>query len=183
MTEERSDAELVGVCNRGGRDAYRAFETLYKRHKDYVVRVAMRATGSPELALDALQDTFSYLLTRFPPPGDGLTLTARLTTYLYPIARNYAVDHARRAGRLVGGEEPDELAGAGLDDEGRDLARVLARLPAERREILELRFIDDLSLADIAAALDIPLGTAKSRLHAAIQTLREAPETRAAFDP
>ena len=63
----------------------------------------MRTTGSPDLALDALQDTFSYLLSRFPPPGEGLSLTARLTTYLYPIARNYAIDHARRAGRLVDG--------------------------------------------------------------------------------
>ena len=47
------------------------------------------------------------------------------------------------------------------------------RLSAERREVLTLRFVDDLSLAEIAAVLDVPLGTVKSRLHLAIRELRE----------
>ena len=79
-------------------------------------------------------------------------------------------------------QEPDELTGGTVDDEADDLQRVLSTLAPERREILELRFIDDMSLGDIAVALDIPLGTVKSRLHAAIQALRDAPGTRDAFD-
>jgi RNA polymerase sigma-70 factor (ECF subfamily) len=46
-----------------------------------------------------------------------------------------------------------------------------------------LRFVDDLPLQDIATALDIPLGTVKSRLHLAIKTLRESPEAKKLLSP
>ena len=75
-TDRRSDEELVGACNHGdAAEATRAFDVLYKRHKDYVVRVALRFVRDPDMALDVLQETFSYLLRKFPPTGDGLTLT------------------------------------------------------------------------------------------------------------
>jgi RNA polymerase sigma-70 factor (ECF subfamily) len=49
--------------------------------------------------------------------------------------------------------------------------------------VLTLRFVDDLSLAEIAAALQVPLGTVKSRLHLAIKDLREDPRTKEFFGP
>ncbi len=52
----------------------------------------------------------------------------------------------------------------------------------EQREVLMLRFVDGLSLAEIGEAMDIPLGTVKSRLHNALQTLRQDERTRAYFD-
>ena len=55
-------------------------------------------------------------------------------------------------------------------------------LPAAQREVLIMRFVDGLSLADIAAALSIPQGTVKSRLHHAIKTLRDDPRTRSYFE-
>ncbi|HLF12027.1 MAG TPA: sigma-70 family RNA polymerase sigma factor, partial [Gammaproteobacteria bacterium] len=63
------------------------------------------------------------------------------------------------------------------------LDAVLAGLSAERREVLTLRFVDDLSLEEIAAALEIPLGTVKSRLHLAIRQLREDPKIKELFSP
>ena len=62
--------------------------------------------------------------------------------------------------------EPPE-AGVG------DLAVVLSGLSEEHREVLLLRFVDGLSLAEIAQAIGIPLGTVKSRLHAALVRLHE----------
>jgi len=50
---------------------------------------------------------------------------------------------------------------------------VLANLPPAQREVLLLRFVDGLSLQEIADALEIPLGTVKSRLHHALETLRQ----------
>jgi len=185
-TDTRSDQDLVEICNRGDGDAAAAaFNALYLRHRDFVLRVALRLTPDRELAVDALQDVFTYLLRQFPPPGPGLTLSARLTTYLYPIARHSTLSLLRKARRIDFAElEPDALAAPAGDADGADdLDRLLASLPPERREILSLRFVDDLSLEDIARALDIPLGTVKSRLHLAIKALREHPAARNFFRP
>lgn len=178
--DARRDHELVRVCNTGGaNEAARAFEALYRRHKEYVLRVAFRFVRDRDMALDVLQETFSYLLHKFPPSGEGLTLTAELTTLLYPVAKNSALTLLRKAERFSGHEgiDPDDLAGATPPPSG-DIARVISRLPAERREVILLRFVDGLSLAAIAEALDIPVGTVKSRLHLAIKQLREAPEIK-----
>jgi RNA polymerase sigma-70 factor, ECF subfamily len=182
--DTRSDEELVEICNRGAGDqAVAAFESLYRRHKDFVLRVALRLTEDRELAADALQNVFVYLLNQFPPPGPGLALRARLTTYLYPIARNSTISLLRKARRIEGsGIEPDQLpAAAEPADAGDEFERLFASLPPERREILSLRFVDGLSLEEVASALEIPLGTVKSRLHLAIKALREHPATKNFF--
>ena len=183
--DRRSDDELVAICNVGDAlDAARAFEALYRRHRDFVLRVARRFTRDRELALDALQETFAYLLGKFPPAGGGLVLTARLQTLLYPAAKNAAITAVRKARRYAGAgdAELDELpAEPSADAEPIDAA--LAALPPERREVLTLRFVDDLSLAEIAAALDVPLGTVKSRLHTALKELRQDPRIKHLFGP
>lgn len=184
-SERRSDEELVDVCNRGdAEEAAAAFEALYRRHRDFVLRVARRVTRDRELALDALQDTFAYLLQKFPPAGDGLRLTARLQTLLYPVAKSSAITALRKAERAAGSgdAELDELP-AEAEAEDAPIDAALARLSPERREVLTLRFVEDLSLAEIAAALQVPLGTVKSRLHLAIKELREDGRTKALFDP
>ena len=71
--DQRGDEELVAACNAGGpTEAALAFEALYRRHRDYVLRIARRFARDRDLALDALQETFAYLLTKFPPAGGGL---------------------------------------------------------------------------------------------------------------
>lgn len=182
--DHRSDEALVETCNRGDpRAAQAAFEALYLRHKDYVLRVALRFAPDIDLALDALQDTFVQLLRRFPPAGEGITLTARLTTFLYPIARNSAITLARRAGRFPAADDiaPDQLA-ARPDPEDDDIARLLAALPSGQREALTLRFVDGMSIREIAEALGIPEGTVKSRLHQGIAKLRASPALKEFFD-
>ncbi len=183
--DRRSDRELVELCNRGDRDeAVQAFETLYRRHRDYVTRVSLRFGADRETAVDVLQETFLYLLKKFPPAGDGLVLTAQLRSLLYPVAKNLTLNSLRQRGRIDSSEEfdPDRLPAPAVDDPAeRDPARLsaaVARLPAERREVLLLRFVDDMSLQDIADTLSIPLGTVKSRLHTAVRELRESPEIK-----
>ena len=183
--DRRSDEELVAVCNAGdAHEAARAFEALYRRHRDFVLRVARRFTRDRELALDALQETFAYLLNKFPPAGQGLTLTARLPTLLYPAAKNAAITAVRKARRAAGAgdAELDELP-AHTTPDAEPIDAALTSLSPERREVLTLRFVDDLSLAEIAAALDVPLGTVKSRLHLALKELREDSRIKDLFDP
>ena len=181
--DRRSDRDLVELCNRGSRDeAVQAFETLYRRHRDYVTGVAQRFGADRQAAVDVLQETFIYLLKKFPPAGEGLVLTAQLWSLLYPVAKNLSLSSLRQRARIDDSEEfdPDRLPAPGAPDPAeRDPARLsaaVARLSAERREVLLLRFVDDMSLQDIADTLSIPLGTVKSRLHLAVRELRESPE-------
>lgn len=178
--DQQSDQELVRLCNTGDAvAASRAFEALYRRHKDFVLRVALRFVRDRDMALDVLQETFGYLLRKFPPTGEGLVLTSQMTTFLYPVAKNSALTLLRKAERFpaAGEVEPDDLAQDEATPSG-DVAGLLGALSAERREVILMRFVDDMSLQEIAAALEIPLGTVKSRLHLAIKQLRESPEIR-----
>ena len=178
--DPRSDATLVGICNEGdARAAADAFEALYRRHKDFVLRVALRFAPDVDTALDTLQDTFVQLLRRFPPNGEGLRLTAKMTTFLYPIARNATISAQRKASGLplAGEVTPDDLP-APPAREADGIGGLLADLPAGQREALTLRFVDGLTLVEIARALDVPLGTVKSRLHLGIAALKSSPLTR-----
>jgi RNA polymerase sigma-70 factor (ECF subfamily) len=170
------DAELVAAINAG---SHAAFETLYRRHRDWVVNLAFRFTGDEALALDVMQETFLYLLRKFP----GFELRAALRTFLYPAVRNLSLAARRKAGRCQAGEGEEESlanlpAPATSPASDDDLAAVLETLPKPQREVLLLRFVDGFSLEEIAEALTIPLGTVKSRLHNALKALREDPRTR-----
>lgn len=178
QADPRSDEDLVRAANAG--DAA-AFEALYRRHRDWVVRLACRFTAHRDDALDVLQETFLYVLRKFP----GFRLTARFTTFLYPVVKNLSLAVRRRQGRTLTGDElladqvapPSSPAAASLGD----LAVVLSTLPDGQREVLLMRFVDDLSLGEIAEALGIPVGTVKSRLHNALATLREDARTQQYF--
>src|ERR1043165_286425 len=92
-SDARSDAALVAAINGGDPGA---FETLYYRHRDWVVNLAFRFTGDRDLALDVLQETFLYLLRKFP----GFILTCQLRRFLYPAVRHLAIAARRKAGRF-----------------------------------------------------------------------------------
>lgn len=162
-TDSRSDEDLVALCNRGDEGA---FEALYRRHRDWVVRLAWRATRNDEDALDVLQETFAYVLGKLP----SLTLTAKFTSFLYPVVTNLSIAARRKRERLGGGEVADRAAAA--MPPGGDLEAALAALPEGQREVLLLRYVDDMSLEEVASALGIPVGTVKSRIHHALAALR-----------
>jgi RNA polymerase sigma-70 factor (ECF subfamily) len=179
-----SDAELVQRCNTGDREAATAaFSALYERHREYVLRVAMRYGQDPDLAAEALQETFTQFLKQFPPPGPGLRLTAQLRTYLYTIAKNAAITALRRSARLTSAiEDLDQLPAPPTQDRSSDaIDQALAALPGGQREVLQLRFVDGYSIAEIAEALGVPPGTVKSRLHNAVNRLRSIPEIKDLF--
>jgi RNA polymerase sigma-70 factor (ECF subfamily) len=178
--DSRTDQQLVAGVNAGD-DA--AFEALYFRHRDWVAGLACRFTGSEDLALDVLQETFLYFLRKFP----GFHLTANLKTFLYPAVKNLSVAARRKAARLqsTAAEQQwlDQLpAGGEPASSAGDLAAALANLSGEHREVLLLRFVDGLTLAEIAAAAEVPLGTVKSRLHHALELLRQDQRARQFFE-
>ena len=162
-----------------------AFDGLYYRHRDWVVRLAHRFTGNADDALDVLQETFSYFFRKFP----GFVLTASTTTFLYPVVKNLSIAAKRKRKRLAqlpeDGAAPDPPAPQGVDydAERRELAAVLAALPEAQREVLLMRFVDGMSLAEIAGALGVPEGTVKSRIHNAVAGLKKDPRTLKYFEP
>jgi RNA polymerase sigma-70 factor (ECF subfamily) len=169
--DERSDHSLVDAINAG--DA-RAFDALYFRYRDWVVRLATRFTGNADDALDVLQETFAYVFRKFP----GFRLTASMTTFLYPVVKNLSIAARRKRTRMASTDAIDapEPAAAEASADPRqqrsELEAVLASLSETHREVLLMRFVDGMSLQEIAAALGIPEGTVKSRIHNAVATLR-----------
>ena len=173
-----SDQELIELINQGDPDA---FECLYRRYRDWVHRLAWRFTGNQQDALDVLQETFIYLLGKFP----GFELTASMTTFLYPAVRHLSLAIRSKSRRFTSDEETLSEIAAPASKETQssrsELAAVLTVLPDEQREVLLMRFVDDMTLQEIATALNIPLGTVKSRMHHALQTLRNDHRTRDYF--
>jgi len=175
-----SDLALVERLNAG---QTAAFDELYNRYADYTGRLALRYTGNHDDSLDVIQDVWMYVAGKFP----GFVLTAKFTTFLFPVIRHEAIarrDKRRRAmgvpldastdvdtDRAVGGAETFVNAPDHGDAPLAGLHAMIARLPEHQREVILLRFGDDMSLEEISAALAIPLGTVKSRMHLAIKAL------------
>lgn len=179
--DTRSDQELVAEMNAG--DATE-FDVLYQRHRDWVAALALRFTRDHATALDILQDTFLYFVKKFP----GFTLTCQLRSFLYPVVKNLSISALRKADRTVsldairGTHEAVESmteSQVRTDDDG--LAAALAGLSEEHREVLRLRFVEGFDLREIANAIEIPLGTVKSRLHHALEQLHRNPRVKNFF--
>ncbi len=171
--EPMDDAGLVGAANSGDAEA---FGELYLRHRSWAWRVARRILGDDDLAWDAVHDAFRQALALFP----GFELRARFTTFLYPVVKNAALMALRRRRRSDGVAAPEELLAPGAlalvqPDERTPLVKAIAALPEIHREVVLLRFGDELPLEAVAEALGIPLGTAKSRLHHALKALGADP--------
>ena len=167
-----------------------AFDLLVLRHQDRIVRLARRLVGDVESALDAAQETF-VKAWRALPRFQGASL---FSTWLTRIAINQCRNELRRR-KTVKHTRPisldvempgtdvmrrDTLASG--DPGAYDVARgrevddacqaALARLDPDAREILVLREVEDLSYEDMAALLDVAIGTVRSRLHRARGELR-----------
>lgn len=134
--------------------------------------------GNRPLAEDLVQETFVRLLR-----GGTYTPDRAFKPWLYAIAGNLARDHFKAAAtryRAPGADPPDQ-PDPGADPEAQVLvaeqeqqvAAALARLAPEYRAALVLRFYGDLSLQEVATALNIPLGTVKSRLSVGCRRLRD----------
>lgn len=179
MGTSRSPAELdaaqVRAAKAGDRQAARALVRCYHNR---VYRLACRAAGQPS-AEDVTQETFIRAfrsLARFDPDG-----SARVSTWILGIAGRAAIDHLRRrqtrAAYLAAipappdPEQPD--ASLARSEVGALVAAAVQTLSPEIRTTFVLRAYHELTMPEIASALEVELGTVKSRLFRARQTLQE----------
>lgn len=168
------------LAERAGKGDGEAFRILYYRYRDWVYQLAWRFTGSHEDALDALQETFVYLLRKLP----ALELSARMTTFLYPVVKHICIDIRRKERPHQPEEAICEIAAPPAQPAGgqrSDLAAAMANLPNQQREVILMRYVDGMTMEEMAAALGTPIGTVKSRLHNGLESLRSDERCRDYF--
>jgi RNA polymerase sigma-70 factor (ECF subfamily) len=166
--EQVSDADLLAAHVAGDPVA---FEEIVRRHRDRLWAVAMRTTGDPEEASDALQDALISAYRR----ADQFRGDSAVTTWLHRIVVNASLDRLRR--RAVRAAQPlpddnDALPGAVVADpvdhmDRREIQLVvtqaLAELPEDQRAAVLLVDVEGWSVEDAARMLGCPEGTVKSR--------------------
>jgi RNA polymerase sigma-70 factor (ECF subfamily) len=168
-----SDAEDRELIERFAHGDGRAFDAIVQRYEQRVYAIALRMTGNVEDARDAMQDVFVSALRALRTfRGD-----AQLSTWIHRVAVNASLDLLRKRKRHAhrpledAGDEPSDDAGpeeaAAHAARAAEVQRALQLVSDEHRAVLVLHDLQDLDYADVADALDIPVGTVKSRLHRA----------------
>lgn len=175
------DPEVVALVERAKTGDTQAFAALYDRYVDQVFGYVYRRVGHRQLAEDLVGDVFLRAFRRLSSfEWQGVDLGAWITT----IARNRVHDHFKSARFRL--ERPtDEVrepapSGPAVDDPervtvARDLAKALGaaleQLKDEHREVIELRFVHDLSVAETAAAMERSIGATKALQYRALKAL------------
>lgn len=165
--DELSDAELLARVQSGGADGRRAFDVLVGRHQQWLVNLLYHLTGSQSDAEDVAQDAFVRAFTAIQEcrRGDGFR------PWLRVIARNLAFNLGRdRKTRQKYHERAGELGDVaavppgGEVDERQAINLALDNLSYAYREIIILRFVEELSVKEISKILDIGESATKMRL-------------------
>jgi RNA polymerase sigma-70 factor (ECF subfamily) len=175
VREDLTDAALV---RRVARDDADALRSLYDQYGTIVFGMAYRVLGDRQLAEECTQDVFVAVWRN---AGSYDERRAQVTTWLFTIARNRALDLARRrAARPVDPHEdvwttdeaPDTADLAAAAEHSARVAEAMSELPTVQREALILAYFDGLSHTEIAERLAIPVGTVKGRIRLALDRMR-----------
>jgi len=178
--------DAVARFRSGDRAALGAILPVYQFR---LYRFLLRMVREPATAEDLFQQTWVRVMEKI----SSYDTRHRFDAWLFSVARNLAIDHLRRkpgfsldAAEEDGQAPIDRLEGSGADpleqvlefERGTILAAAMEELPAIHREVLTLRFEEDMKLDEIAIVAGIPLSTVKSRLHRATDGLRRLVEAR-----
>jgi RNA polymerase sigma factor (sigma-70 family) len=176
--------DLIDRAQSGDQDAYTELVRLYQSQ---VYAVCLKMSRNPETARDLAQDTFMKAFGALATFDRSYTFS----TWLYKIARNACIDHFRRARletfsldapmRTREGEMEREFASPIqsperyllLKERGRLILEAIDSLPEKYREVIHLRHTKEMAYEDIAARLEVPLGTVKARLFRARELLKK----------
>lgn len=164
--DERSDEQLLGAFA-SGEDG--ALGELARRHEAGMLGVAKGLLGSEALACEAVQEAWVRVIRG----AKGYRGRAAVRTWLYRIVLSRCSDVRAREARARRRRDPTGPVEVKDMDLAR-LARAVDGLPREHRETLVLCYGRGMSQSEAAGVLRVPLGTVKSRMHAAMGRLREA---------
>ena len=184
------DAEGAALAGRLAVDLDGAFEDLVVAYQSRIYGFARRLAGNPTDAEEIAQDAFVRAYRALQGyPGERIA-TLSLRSWIYQIAVNLARNRHRDRGRrpsesplededgrervLPTGDGADPAATLERSEGAAALARTIAALPPRYRAAVVLRHVEGLSYAEVAVALDQPVGTAKANVHRGVKLLRAA---------
>ena len=180
----QSLSENVAIAQGLKRQNPELLDTLIELYQHRLLRYLLFLTGKREVAEDLFQETWMRVLLR----GAQYNGTARFDTWLFTIARNLVIDLSRKRvmaslDEMSEGKEDDrpfEVAMPGPSpleqfqsrENCAEVGEVLLKLEPSYREVLVLRFYEELSLEEIASVTRAPLSTVKSRLYRGLAALK-----------
>jgi RNA polymerase sigma-70 factor, ECF subfamily len=181
--EDRTDNELMALISAGESEA---LEMLYKRYAASVYQTVLHVVQDRALAEDLVQEVFWRVWRRSSHfAGDH----GQVARWLRAVARNVGVDELRRlrAGpvliraeveqsrmRELADDQADVVASAIKQEQRHLIVSALQQLPIEQRQVIELSYFGGRTYKEIAAALNHPLGTVKTRARRGLQKLKQA---------
>jgi RNA polymerase sigma-70 factor (ECF subfamily) len=177
-----ADRQLMRAVAAGSADA---LSRLYDRHAAIVFGLARRILMRVEDAEEVVQDVFAQV---WRDAGRYVPERATVAGWIVMLTRTRAIDRLRaRSARpdqargaepgpaapiVAPGRDPEQVAVS--EDDGRQVRKALEALPPEQRLLVDLAYYEGLTQSEIAARTGIPLGTVKTRVRAAMATLRSA---------
>lgn len=176
-----ADDQLMGRIAEG--DAV-ALEVLYDRYVRQCFGLALRLLQDPPLAEEVVQEVFTKVWTR---PGSYSAQKGKFVSWLLSLVHHRCIDELRRSSRTqVSLEDPvtgsvldttadpnsDPAAEVWLGEQQRVVRQALEEIAPQQRQVLELAYYGGLSQSEIAARLDQPLGTVKTRTRQGLKSLR-----------
>jgi RNA polymerase sigma-70 factor (ECF subfamily) len=174
-TPATTEQDLVLRLRQGDR---RAFEELYDNYSGALYGILKKILKDDEKAQDVLQEAFVKIWRNIQAYDAG---KGRLFTWLLNVSRNLAIDALRRKETAqanqtdslddyvyIGDNDPTPLALPDLDI----IQKRIRRMRPEQQQVLELVYFQGYTHSEVAETLNIPLGTAKTRIHTAINELR-----------
>jgi RNA polymerase sigma-70 factor (ECF subfamily) len=196
LAEEQVRQESLAVSEGLKRNEAGLLDALIVRYQHRLLRYLLYLTANREMAEDLFQEVWMRVLTR----GAQFNGKARFETWLFTIARNLVIDQRRKRTMSsldelfdVGGEDDRPMSFEVADDqptpfdrfsnvEDREqIAEALLQLDTVYREVLVLRFHEELSLDEIAKVTRAPLSTVKSRLYRGLAAIK--PRLQCAHSP
>jgi RNA polymerase sigma-70 factor (ECF subfamily) len=170
----------VAQLRRGDLDALSALVTRYQNR---LYRYLLRVVRQPAEAEDLFQTTWIRVAERIGQYDPNRSFEA----WLFTLARNLAIDHLRRIrpesldepfGDSESGGETGAYERVASQERSSRIGESLDALPVVQREVLTLRFEEEMKLEEIAEVLNVPLSTVKTRLRRALDRLRVTMEVR-----
>ncbi len=168
------DSSLLEMVQQGHEQA---MARLFERHSRLVYSVALRVLRDPAAAEDVLQEIFMQI---WRTPTSFIEARGSLGGWLAVVSRNRSIDLLRRKRPTESVEDvplasPYDLAKVAEQNLMLERVRLLvAELPDEQRKALEMAFFEGLTHSEIAKKTECPLGTVKTRIRSAVQTLGKA---------
>lgn len=183
MDEKSGEAEpshedlMVKIASQKDRDAFRViFYYFAPRLKSYLLNFKLDNQKAEDIVQDVMMTLWRKAST-FDPEK------AKLSTWLFRIARNKYIDHTRKQKypELNADDHVDTMIAPEKTDRplqqaqtAERIKKAMASLNEDQQKVIKLSFFNEMSHAEISSHLDLPLGTVKSRIRTAFQTLRRA---------